>query len=47
MRLRKLSAGSRYETSYRPASNLLDGKFHKIEVKLTRPVLHVDTRDGY
>jgi hypothetical protein len=38
---------TRYEISYRPAYTRLDGKFHEIDVKLARPDLHADTRDGY
>ena len=38
---------TRYEISYRPTSELLDGRFHKIEVKLARTDLRVDTREGY
>jgi VWFA-related protein len=36
-----------YEISYRPASELEDGHFRKIEVKLVRPDLRVQTRSGY
>lgn len=38
---------TRYEVSYRRTSELLDGRFHKIEVKLARTDLRVDTREGY
>ncbi len=36
-----------YEISYRPASEIEDGHFRKIEVKLGRPDLRVQTRSGY
>ncbi|HTQ57638.1 MAG TPA: VWA domain-containing protein [Bryobacteraceae bacterium] len=36
-----------YEIAYPPASNNYDGHFRKIEVKLDRPGLRVQTRDGY
>ena len=36
-----------YELSYAPTSANYDGKFRKIEVKLTRPGLKVQTRSGY
>ena len=36
-----------YEISYPPTSERDDGHFRKIEVKLTRPGLRVDTRSGY
>ncbi|HEY3440644.1 MAG TPA: VWA domain-containing protein [Paludibaculum sp.] len=36
-----------YELSYAPVSSNYDGKFRKIEVKLTRPGLKVQTRSGY
>jgi VWFA-related protein len=36
-----------YEAAYRPASNTYDGRFRKIEVKLTRPDLTVENRSGY
>jgi VWFA-related protein len=36
-----------YEISYPPKSDRDDGHFRKIEVKLTRPGLRVDTRNGY
>jgi VWFA-related protein len=36
-----------YELSYAPASSNYDGRFRKIEVKLTRPGLRVQTRNGY
>jgi VWFA-related protein len=36
-----------YEISYRPASEIQDGHFRKIEVKLAKPDLRVQTRSGY
>jgi VWFA-related protein len=36
-----------YEIAYPPKSDRDDGHFRKIEVKLTRPGLRVDTRNGY
>jgi VWFA-related protein len=36
-----------YEIAYPPASEREDGHFRKIEVKLSRPGLHVETRSGY
>jgi hypothetical protein len=36
-----------YEISYRPASEIEDGHFRKIEVKLAKPDLRVQTRSGY
>ena len=36
-----------YELSYSPKSTLNDGHFRKIEVRLTRPKLSVQTRKGY
>jgi VWFA-related protein len=36
-----------YEIAYPPASEREDGHFRKIEVKLARPGLHVETRSGY
>ena len=36
-----------YELAYRPASASSDGHFRKIEVKLTRADLRVQTRSGY
>jgi len=36
-----------YEIAYPPASEREDGHFRKIEVKLTRPGLRVETRTGY
>ena len=36
-----------YEIAYAPALEREDGRFRKIEVKLTRPGLHVETRSGY
>ncbi|MDP1908602.1 MAG: VWA domain-containing protein, partial [Hyphomicrobium sp.] len=36
-----------YELSYAPTSSNYDGRFRKIEVKLTRPGLRVQTRNGY
>jgi hypothetical protein len=36
-----------YELAYRPASASNDGHFRKIEVKLARADLHVQTRSGY
>ncbi len=36
-----------YELSYAPTSSNYDGKFRKIEVKLIRPGLKVQTRSGY
>jgi VWFA-related protein len=36
-----------YEIAYPPTSEREDGHFRKIEVKLARPDLHVETRSGY
>ncbi len=36
-----------YELAYRPQSLTSDGHFRKIEVKLNKPDLRVDTRTGY
>ena len=36
-----------FELAYRPASPSNDGHFKKIEVKLTKPELRVQTRSGY
>lgn len=36
-----------YEIAYPPASERYDGHFRKIEVKLARPGLRVETRNGY
>lgn len=36
-----------YELSYAPKSTVLDGHFRKIEVRLVRPRLTVQTRKGY
>jgi VWFA-related protein len=36
-----------YELAYRPASPSSDGHFRKIEVKLNKPDLRVETRTGY
>jgi VWFA-related protein len=36
-----------YELAYRPASPSSDGHFRKIEVKLSRPDLRIETRTGY
>jgi VWFA-related protein len=36
-----------YEISYKPASEIEDGHFRKIEVKLAKPELRVQTRSGY
>ncbi|MGA2135276.1 MAG: VWA domain-containing protein [Bryobacteraceae bacterium] len=36
-----------YELAYPPASQNYDGHFRKIEVKVTRPGLTVETRNGY
>jgi hypothetical protein len=36
-----------YEMAYPPTSERYDGHFRKIEVKLTRPGLQVETRSGY
>ncbi len=36
-----------YEAVYRPASDKYDGHLRKIEVKLTRPDLSVESRPGY
>ena len=36
-----------YEIAYPPTSGREDGHFRKIEVKLTRPGLRVETRSGY
>jgi VWFA-related protein len=36
-----------YEISYRPASEIEDGHFRKIEVKMDKPGVRVETRNGY
>lgn len=36
-----------YEISYRPGSEIEDGHFRKIEVKLAKPDLRIQTRSGY
>jgi len=36
-----------YEITYRPPSGKLDGRYHKIAVKLSRPDLLVESRTGY
>jgi hypothetical protein len=36
-----------YEVAYAPVSEREDGRFRRIEVKLTRPDLRVETRSGY
>jgi VWFA-related protein len=36
-----------YEADYHPSSAKYDGRFRKIEVKLTRADLRVESRDGY
>jgi len=36
-----------YEIAYAPLSDREDGRFRKIEVKLARPELRVETRSGY
>jgi VWFA-related protein len=36
-----------YEAAYDPSITTLDGKFHKITVKIDRPGLDVHTRSGY
>jgi VWFA-related protein len=36
-----------YEAAYDPSITALDGKFHKITVKIDRPGLDVHTRSGY
>ena len=36
-----------YELSWTPMEARYDGKFHKIEVKLKRPGLHAQCREGY
>jgi VWFA-related protein len=38
---------TRYEVSFRPDTDILDGRYHKIEVKLNRPDYHAETRNGY
>lgn len=38
---------SHYEAAYRPVSNKYDGHLRKIEVKLARADLHVESRTGY
>jgi VWFA-related protein len=38
---------SYYVLAYYPQGNKRDGKFHRIEVKMTRPGLHVRARRGY
>jgi VWFA-related protein len=38
---------SHYEVAYVPISNVYDGHFRKIEVRLSRPRLRVQTRQGY
>jgi VWFA-related protein len=36
-----------YELAYAPTSNVYDGHFRKIEVRITRPHVTVQTRSGY
>ena len=36
-----------YQLTYRPASDVDDGRFHRIEVKMARPDLTVEARSGY
>ncbi len=36
-----------YQLTYRPASEIDDGRYHRIEVKLARPDLSVEARSGY
>jgi len=36
-----------FELAYRPMNPLNDGRFRKIEVKIDRPNLRAETRDGY
>lgn len=38
---------SHYELAYTPTSTIYDGRFRKIEVRVTRPHLTVQTRKGY
>jgi VWFA-related protein len=39
--------GTRYQAVYQPVSGVLDGRLHKIEVKLARPDLTVNSRTSY
>jgi VWFA-related protein len=39
--------GTHYELTYTPASQVYDGRFRRIEVKLPRKGLRVQARDGY
>ena len=39
--------GSYYEAAYAPVVQEFDGKFRKIEVKVTRPGVTVQSRSGY
>ena len=38
---------NQYTLTYAPPDNARDGKWHKIEVKLSRPDITVRTRKGY
>ena len=38
---------ARREAGFTPASSVRDGKFRKVEVKVLRPGLKVDARNGY
>jgi len=40
-------AETRFELSYRAAAETFDGSFHRIEVRLARPDLRVEARNGY
>ncbi|MEJ7711825.1 MAG: VWA domain-containing protein [Pyrinomonadaceae bacterium] len=39
--------GSYYQLSYAPVGHKFDGKFHTITVKVSRPNVKLQTRDGY
>lgn len=39
--------GTHYEADYHPSSGKYDGRYRKIEVKLARADLRVESRDGY
>lgn len=38
---------TRYEITYVPVSSVYDGKYRKIQVTVTDPSVHLQTRDGY
>jgi VWFA-related protein len=42
-----VDASGYYLIGYSPSRELADGKFHRIEVRVTRPSVHVTSRQGY